>query len=117
MSFCGVHLAALVNGVCPWCYPEGGTSSVYPGGDKWAAMGVTRTKPESPLRGLNVNIYDPCFAWLREQMKKVGWHLDAGVFDPEAARWYFYEDGYLILRLEHDTVDRMWAVLRGDENK
>lgn len=80
------------------------------GGDM--AGGTQRTKPMHPNRAIDVSVYQCCFDWVREQAKKIGWHLDRCVSVPEADRWYFYEGEDLIIRLEHDTVERMWNALR-----
>jgi hypothetical protein len=74
---------------------------------EWAGMGMQRSKPEHPLRAVDISIYQPCFTWLREQVEPIGWRLNQCVFDPEMGRWYLYDAGQLVLRLEHETVERL----------
>ncbi len=75
-------------------------------------MGISRSKPESPLRKIDVEQFMPVMRWIQDRMEKIGWRVTKGVFDPEAAKWYFYEVDMLVLRLEHDTVERLWDILR-----
>ena len=74
--------------------------------------GVTRTKPSSPLRSVDPYIFSECLAWLRERVRhSLGRELNECTFDPEAGKWYLYEDGYLVLRIDHDTMERIWTIL------
>lgn len=77
------------------------------------STGVKLTKPKSALRAIDPYVFADCIAWLKLRVfSDIGYTLNETMFDPELGMWYLYEDGYLVLRLSHDTMERIWTQLQ-----
>ena len=74
--------------------------------------GVTRSKPSPRLATANLDQYQVCVQWVKSIMQSVGYTIVEARLDPYCETWYFYEeDGWLVMRLQHDTMDEMWMKL------
>jgi hypothetical protein len=75
--------------------------------------GVTRTKPVPGLYNVDLALYQEAADSVRRYLQMIcGLTADHAVLDPYLRVWTFYNDDGILVRVEHELMDRIYELVR-----